>query len=145
MVNKRVYNYLIKHSQKHSLKELKKKLIDSGYDANVVNEAANVMRQTQPRPVQKNNLLKTNVQKTNMNVVAVKKPVMKKAVNKPTPVAKTKTQVAPQKQMKKPNQIKPLKEKEVAKPKRSKKWLWILLIILFLLIGAGVVYYFFFR
>lgn len=146
MVNKRVYNYLIKHSKQYNLNDLKKKLIDSGYDVNVVNEAVNVMRQqTQQRPVQRSNLPKASTQKTSTQVVAVKKPLVEKTVKKSTPVAKTKTQVSPQKQVKQLKQAKPTKEKEIAEPKRGKKWIWIFLIIFFLLIVAGVVYYFFFR
>ncbi len=129
MVNKRVYNYLIKHSMEHSLTELSKRLIDSGYDKNVVNEAVEEMKK----------------QKSTKVVASTNLPV-KKTVKKSTPVvAKTKTQVASQKQAKQSSQVKSTKGKDIAKPKKSKKWLWIFLIILFLLIGAGVVYYFFFR
>ena len=48
------------------------------------------------------------------------------------------------KPMKVNGKIKPIKAEEIGAPKKSKKWLWILLVIFFLLIGAGVVYYFFF-
>ena len=146
MVNKRVYNYLIKHSKQHSLDDLTKRLVDSGYDKNVVIEAVNEMKkQTQQKSAQRSNLFGTNTQKTNAKTVAAKNVPMKKVVKKSMPVsAKTKTQVAPQKQMKQTNQAKPMKVNGIDKPKRSKKWLWITLIILFLLIGAGAVYYFFF-
>jgi ATP-dependent Zn protease len=147
MVNKRVYNYLVKHSKQHSLTELTKRLVDSGYDRNVVIEAVNEMKkQTQTKPSQRSNLSGTSTQKTNAKAVAVKNLPVKKIVKKSTPVvAKTKTQVAPQKQVKQSSQVKPTKVKEIVKPKKSKKWLWISLIILLLLIGAGAVYYFFFR
>jgi len=129
MVNKRVYNYLIKNSKQHSLVELSKRLVDSGYDKNVVNEAINVMKQ----------------QTSTKNVAGKNLPV-KKIVKKSTPVvAKTKTQIAPQKQVKQSNQTKPTKGKEVVEPKRSRKGLWIFLMILLLLLIAAVVYYFFFR
>ena len=120
---------MIKHSKQHSLNDLTKRLVDSGYDKNVVIEAVNVMKQ----------------QTSTKNVAGKNLPV-KKIVKKSTPVvAKTKTQIAPQKQVKQSNQTKPTKGKEVVEPKRSRKGLWIFLIIFFLLIVAGVVYYFFFR
>jgi ATP-dependent Zn protease len=121
MVDKRVYDYLIKNSKQYSLKDLTKKLIDSGYDINVVNEAVNALQQ-----------------QTSTKAVAIKNLPEKKIVKKPT------TQVVVQKQAKQSNQAKPTTEKEIVKPKKSKKWLWILLGIFLLLIAAGVVYYFFF-
>ena len=125
MVNKRVYNYLIKNSKQHSLVELSKRLVDSGYDKNVVNEAINVMKQ-----------------QTSTKAVAGKNLPAKKLI----PITgKTKAQVSPQKQGKQSNQAKPTKEKKVVEPKKSKKGLWIFLMILFLLLIAAVVYYFFFR
>lgn len=124
MVNKRVYNYLIKYSKQYSLNDLRKKLVNSGYDRNVIDEAINALKQQTPGK---------------SKVVATKNAPMKKTAKKSVPVSsKTKAKVSSKKQVKPSRSI----VKEVVKPKRSKVWIWIL-IILFLLIVAGVGYYFF--
>ena len=150
-MDKRVYNYLIQESRRHSLSELKKRLLDAGHDLNVVNEAINaVKQQMQPRPVQRNNLPNISTQKTSMNAIAIKNPPMKKTVNPSLVSAKTKTPFASQKPMKQvePMKAKPMKLNGKAKPmklngkakpmkidnvngtaeyKKSKKWIWIFL------------------
>ena len=160
MVDKRVYDYLLKHSKRYSLSDLKRYVVSLGYDENVVNEAATAViaqmgrakAMERPRPVPKK-LPMIGQKKT-----AVKKSVVKKVVPlKSKGVLKTvaKKQVKPVKQQVKDKNVKPVKEngknlkaakgKDVAK-KPGKKWIWILLIILVvLLIAAGAVWYFLLR
>ncbi len=139
------------------MSDLKKYLINSGQDRNVVNEAAiaviaqmgRVKAMERPRPVPKK-MPMVGVQKK----AVVKKPVAK--VKQPVqPKTVVKKQVNPVKQQVKNKNVKPVKEKgkdvkvangkDVSK-KPGKKWIWISLIILaVLLIAAGAVWYFFFR
>jgi len=111
------------------LNDLRKKLVNSGYDRNVIDEAINSLKQQTPG--------KSKVVATQN---APMKKTVKKTVKKSVPVlAKTKAKVSSKKQVKPSKPI----EKEVVKPKRSKAWIWILIILL-LLIAAGVGYYFLF-
>jgi ATP-dependent Zn protease len=140
MVNKRVYNYLVKNSKQYNLKDLTKKLVDSGYDINVVNEAVNVFQQkTNTKSIAVKNLPEKKIVKKPTTQVVVQKQVEQSNQIKPT------TQVVVQEQVKQSNQVEPTTKKEIVKPKKSKKWLWILFGIFFLLLIAAGVYYFFFR
>ena len=139
------------------MSDLKRYVISSGYDQNVVNEAATaviaqmgrVKAMERPNPLPKK-LPMVGVQKK----TAVKKPVTKKVVpvktvkSKSVPKTVVKKQAKPIKQQAKDKNAKSVNEKkgkDVAK-KPGKKWPWILLIIfVVLLIAAGAVWYFLFR
>ncbi len=160
MVDKRVYDYLLRYSRQYSLSDLKKYLISSGQDRNAVDEAAiaviaqmgRAKAMERPNPIPK---------KLPMVGVQKKKPVAKKVVpvktvkSKSVPKTDVKKQTKPIKQQAKDKNVESVKEKgkdlktangkDVTK-KSGKKWIWILIIVLVVLaIAAGAVWYFFLR
>ncbi len=167
MVNKRVYNYLIKNSKKYNIEDLKKKLVTSGYDKSVVDEAVNAVKQqaqmpkqkqTQSQPAQTRAGLQNPKKQMAQKVQKQKPKVVQKTGTKQNKNVKTTKSVKPQKQaMKKSSknvvqkngkEQKNTNQKtgnQNAQPKKGKAWVVILIVVLAVLVLGAVAYLFFLR
>ncbi len=116
MVNKIVLEYLRVNRGNYNLSDLKKKIIASGYSQKDVDDAL----------VQLNNQGGGSVPSVNATINKINKTNIPLQQNSST---KSTTDVVGQKS---------------EKPKKSKKWLWIILslIVLILILGGGAIWYF---